>query len=107
MAGKDLKDLLVHQLKDTLYAENAILKALRQLAEAARSEEPNGALAVHLEETKGQMELLKRVFKLLGEKPESVECAAIKGVIYEGEEMMGEFGRGEALDAGLIASAQR
>lgn len=106
MAGKNLKDLLVHQLKDTLYAENAILKALPKLAEAARSEELKGAFAVHLEETKGQVERLKRVFKLLGEKPEGVECAAIKGIISEGEEMMEEFGGGDALDAGLIASAQ-
>src|SRR4051812_31310029 len=39
MAEKDLKALFVHQLKDTYFAENAILKTLPQMAEAARSEE--------------------------------------------------------------------
>src|SRR5215207_7757801 len=39
MAEKDLKALFVHQLKDTYYAENAILKALPQMAEAAQSDE--------------------------------------------------------------------
>jgi ferritin-like metal-binding protein YciE len=106
MAGKDLKALLLHQLKDTLYAENAILKALPKLAAAAQSEELRGALGVHLEETKKQVERLKQVFKLLGEKPEGVKCPAIDGIIEEGNEVMEEFGDGDALDAGLIASAQ-
>jgi len=106
MAGKDLKDLLIHQLKDTYYAENAILEALPKLAEAARSEELKGAFAVHVEETKTHVERLKKVFKLLGEKAEGVECEAINGIISEGEEVMEEFGDGDALDAGLIASAQ-
>ena len=42
MAEKDLKALFVHQLKDTYFAENAILKALPQMAEAAQSEELKG-----------------------------------------------------------------
>jgi ferritin-like metal-binding protein YciE len=32
MAEKDLKALFLHQLKDTYFAENAILKALPQMA---------------------------------------------------------------------------
>src|SRR5215213_5917461 len=46
MAEKDLNALFVHQLKDTYFAENAILKALPQMAEAAQSKELKGALAV-------------------------------------------------------------
>lgn len=106
MAGKALKALLIHQLKDTYYAENAILKALPKLAEAAQSEELKGAFGVHVQETKKQVDRLKQVFKLLGEKPEGEKCPAIDGIIEEGEEVMEEFGDGDALDAGLIASAQ-
>jgi ferritin-like metal-binding protein YciE len=106
MAGKDLKDLFLHQLKDTYYAENAIVKALPKLAEAAKSEELKGAFAVHLNETKNQIKRLDQVFKLLGEKAESVECEAIQGIISEGEEVIEEFSGGDALDAGLIAAAQ-
>ena len=106
MADKDLKALFVNQLKDTYYAENAILKALPKLAEAATSEELKGVFGVHLEETKDQVERLRRVFKLLGEKAEGEECAAIEGIISEGEKIIEEFSGGESLDAGLIASAQ-
>jgi ferritin-like metal-binding protein YciE len=106
MAEKDLKALFLHQLKDTYFAENAILKALPQMAEAAQSEELKGAFAVHLKETEGQVKRLEQVFQLLGEKPAGVECKAIQGVIEEGQEILQEFSGGEALDAGLIAAAQ-
>ena len=106
MAGSDLQELLLHQLKDTYYAENAIVKALPKLASAAKSEELAGALAVHLEETKKQIERLDQVFGHLGEKPQGVKCQAIEGIIAEGDEVIEEFADSEALDAGLIASAQ-
>jgi ferritin-like metal-binding protein YciE len=106
MADKDLKALFLHQLKDTYFAENAILKALPQMAEAAQAEELKGALAVHLKETEGQVKRLEQVFQLLGEKSEGVECKAIQGIIEEGQEILQEFSGGEALDAGLIAAAQ-
>jgi ferritin-like metal-binding protein YciE len=106
MAEKDLKALFLHQLKDTYFAENAILKSLPELAEAAQSEELKGALAVHVKETEVQVKRLEQVFQIVGEKPEGVECKAIQGIIAEGQEILEEFGESEALDAGLIAAAQ-
>src|SRR4028119_279302 len=106
VANKDLNALFVHQLKDTYFAENAILKGLPQLAEAAQSEELKGALAVHVKETEEQVKRLERVFQIVGAKPEGVECKAIQGIMAEGQEILSEFREGEALDAGLIAAAQ-
>ena len=106
MAEKDLKALFLHQLKDTYFAENAILKALPQMAEAAESEELRGAFAVHLKETEGQVRRLEQIFEMVGAKPEGIPCKAIQGIIEEGQEILREFEDGEALDAGLIAAAQ-
>jgi ferritin-like metal-binding protein YciE len=106
MAEKDLKALFLHQLKDTYFAENAILKALPQMAEAAESEELRGAFAVHLKETEGQVRRLEQIFEIVGEKPEGIPCKAIQGIIEEGQEILQAFEDGEALDAGLIAAAQ-
>jgi ferritin-like metal-binding protein YciE len=102
MADKDLKALFLHQLKDTYFAENAILKALPQMAEAAESEELRGAFAVHLKETEEQVRRLEQIFEMVGAKPEGIPCKAIQGIIEEGQEIED----GEALDAGLIAAAQ-
>lgn len=106
MADKDLKALFLHQLKDTYFAENAILKGLPKLAEAARSDEVKGAFRVHAEETREQVKRLDQVFRVLGEKPEAVECQAIQGILAEGDEVIEEFGGSEAIDAGLISAAQ-
>jgi ferritin-like metal-binding protein YciE len=80
MAEKDLKALFLHQLKDTYFAENAILKALPQMAEAAESEELRGAFAVHLKETEGQVRRLEQIFEMVGEKPEGIPCKANQGI---------------------------
>ena len=106
MAENNLNALFLHQLKDTYFAENAIIKALPKLADAARSEELKGAFRLHLEETKKQVERLDRVFEIVGEKPEGVECKAIQGIIAEGDEVLENFGGGDAIDAGLISAAQ-
>jgi ferritin-like metal-binding protein YciE len=106
MPDKDLRALFLHQLKDTYFAETAILKALPKMTQAARSEELKGAFGVHLEETRNQVKRLDQVFKLIGEKPEGVECKAIQGIVAEGDEVMSEFGGSEAIDAGLISAAQ-
>jgi ferritin-like metal-binding protein YciE len=106
MAEKDLKALLLHQLKDIYFAENAILKAMPKMMDTARSGDLKSALGVHQKETEGQLKRLERVFQGLGEKPDGVECKAIQGIIDESEEVMEEFAGGGALDAGIIAAAQ-
>ncbi|KQQ81266.1 ferritin-like domain-containing protein [Aureimonas sp. Leaf324] len=106
MADKTLHDLFLHQLKDTYFAENQILKALPKMMEAAVSTDLKSALGVHLDETEGQVARLDEVFGLLDTKPEGVECQAILGIIAEGQEVMEEFAGSEALDAGIIAAAQ-
>jgi ferritin-like metal-binding protein YciE len=106
MPGQDLNALFLHQLKDTYFAENAILKALPVMMEAAQSADLKVAFGVHQKETEEQVKRLDTVFKSLGEKPEGVECKAIQGIIAEGQEVMQAFGGSPAADAGIIAAAQ-
>jgi ferritin-like metal-binding protein YciE len=106
MAEKDLKALFVHQLKDTYFAENAILKALPQMAEAARSEELRGHLPLTWEKPKVRWNAWSRYSRSWARSPRGVECKAIQGIIEEGQEILQEFQGGEASDAGIIAAAQ-
>ena len=106
MAGKDLNALFLHQLKDTYFAEQAILKNLPKMMDAAQAPDLKIALGVHQKETEEQVKRLDQVFKGLGEKSEGVECKAIQGIIAEGQEVMEEFGGSDAGDAGIIAAAQ-
>ena len=106
MAGKDLKDLLLHTLKDVYFAEHEILKALPEMAAKAQRPELKEAFEKHRAQTQGQVARLERVFGILGEKAQGVPCEAIKGILEEGREVAAEFEGGPALDAGLIAAAQ-
>ena len=106
MAGKTLKDLFLHTVKDVYFAEHEIVKTLPKMSKAAIAPALKQAFDKHLAETKGQIKRLDEVFGLLGVKPEGVPCEAIKGILKEGAEVMEEFGGSIALDAGLIAAAQ-
>ncbi|MCG7392005.1 ferritin-like domain-containing protein [Microvirga sp. ACRRW] len=103
---KTLNDLFLHTLKDIYYAEKQILKALPKMAKNAESEELKEAFETHRQETEGQIERLEQVFQILGKAARGVQCEAINGIIDEGKELMEDFAESEALDAGILASAQ-
>jgi ferritin-like metal-binding protein YciE len=103
---KTLQDLFMHQLKDIYYAEQQILKALPEMVKSAKSEKLRKAFETHLEETKGQVERLDKVFSLCGAKAEGQTCPAIQGIIKEHKEIAQEVSDPEAMDAALAADAQ-
>lgn len=107
MKIESLKELYMDELRDVYDAEHQILDALPKMEKAATSKELKAAFREHLEETKGQVERLERVFERMGEKPKRKTCKAMKGLISEGEEMVKSRGDDDTRDAGLIASAQR
>ena len=103
---KKLEDLFYDGLKDILYAERKILKALPKMARGASSEEVRAAFEKHRDETEGQIERLQQVFEIFGKRAVGKTCPAIDGIIEEGEEILDEYKKAPALDAGLIAAAQ-
>jgi ferritin-like metal-binding protein YciE len=103
---KVLKDLFHDTLKDIYYAENKILKTLPKMAKAAQSSELKNAFQEHERQTRGQVKRLDQVFKIIGEKPKGKTCDAINGITDEGAEIMKEYKKSPALDAGLLAAAQ-
>ncbi|UCA47561.1 ferritin-like domain-containing protein [Pseudochrobactrum sp. XF203] len=102
---KTLADIFLHTLKDVYYAENAIVKALPNVAKAAQDAKLKEAAEKHLEETKGQIEILKKVFKSIGKSAEGEKCDAIEGLIKETDGLIKEAS-GTALNAGLLAACQ-
>ncbi len=103
---KTLQDLFHDTLKDIYFAEKKILTALPKMAKAANSDELRAAFEKHEGETEGQVERLEQVFKIIGETPKGKTCAAILGILEEGQEIMKEYKGMPALDAGLLAAAQ-
>jgi ferritin-like metal-binding protein YciE len=107
MSMESMDDLLLDELKDLYSAEKQITKALPKLAKAAASEELKEAFQSHLEETRGHVERLDRIFEMLGKSPRGKMCRGMQGVIEEGSEILEESGKGALRDAALISAAQR
>lgn len=107
MALRTLEDLYVEQLQDLYSAETQLIDALPKMAKAASNTELKQGFEEHLAQTKEHKGRLEQVFKGLGKNPGGETCEAMKGLVEEGDEMMGMEAEPEVLDAGLIAAAQR
>ena len=104
--AKKLDELFHDTLKDIYYAEKKILSALPKMAKAAQSDELRAAFEKHEAETEEQITRLEKVFEEIEQKPQGKKCAAIEGILEEGQEIMKEYKGSPALDAGMLAAAQ-
>jgi ferritin-like metal-binding protein YciE len=109
MAAKvsTLEDLFLDEIRDLYDAEKQLVKALPKMAKAATSEDLKDAFTSHLEETKGHVTRLEQVFEELGQKPRAKKCAAMAGLVTEGQELIETIAESSVRDAGLIAAAQK
>jgi len=106
MAGNNLREALVDEIRDLYNAEKQLTKALPKMAKASTNDELRSAFEMHLEETQGQIGRLERVFELLDEKPRGKHCAGMAGIIEEGNEKLEEDLEDAVMDACIIKSAQ-
>jgi ferritin-like metal-binding protein YciE len=102
-----LRDLLLEELRDLYSAETQLVEALPKMAEAASSNELKTAFEHHLEQTRGHVSRLEKIFQEIGEKAAGETCEAMKGLIKEGEVLIKAQGPADVRDAGLIGAAQR
>lgn len=103
----NFQDLFVSQIEDLYDAENRLTDALPKMAEAATSTQLKQAFQDHLVETQGHVSRLEQIFRELNMDPKRETCAAMKGLIAEGDEMIKAKGNSDVKDAALIAAAQR
>ena len=102
-----LKELYIEELKDLYNAENQLVKALPKMAKAASSEELSQGFEEHLEQTRGHVQRLEKIFQSLGESPRGKKCMGMEGLVAEGAEVIKEDFEDSVMDAALIGAAQR
>jgi ferritin-like metal-binding protein YciE len=102
-----LHKLFLDELADIYNAEQQLTKALPKLAKTVKNDELREAFEHHLEETENHIARLDQVFESLGESMKRKKCKGMEGLIEEGEEVISEQKNSNALDAGLIISAQK
>lgn len=103
-----LKELFVDELKDILWAEKHLTKALPKMAKGATSEELRTSIENHLVETQNQITRLESVFQSIGEKAVAKKCDAMAGLVEEGKSIMEDTEDGSMTrDAGIISASQK
>jgi ferritin-like metal-binding protein YciE len=109
MASKvrTLEDLFIDLLKDLYSAEKQLVKALPKMAKNAQASDLQKAFQDHLKQTEKQAERIERIFSDLEGSPRGKKCVGMEGLVAEGDEIMKEAAEPEAMDAGLIAAAQK
>ena len=106
--GTEFREFFIDELKDILWAEKALLKALPKMRKAATGKELAASFESHLSETENQISTLEQVFDMMGEKPKTKKCDAMEGLLSETESIISDTEKGSAIrDAGLILAAQK
>ena len=106
-ASTALHELFLDELADVYNAEKQLLKALPKMAKAANSDELRQAFESHLQETEGQVGRIEELAQKMDESIKEKKCKAMEGLLKEGEEILEENEDSPALDAALIAAAQK
>jgi ferritin-like metal-binding protein YciE len=103
-----LKEFFIDQLKDIYWAEKKLVKTLPKMEEAATSQQLKNAFSSHLTETQGHVTRIEQVFDIIGEEADTTKCAAMAGIVDEGEDIIDETDEGTAQrDVGLIFAGQK
>ena len=106
--GTEFREFFIDELKDILWAEKALLKALPKMRKAATGKELAASFESHLSETENQISTLEQVFDMMGEKPKTKKCDAMEWLLSEAESIISDTEKGSAIrDAGLILAAQK
>jgi ferritin-like metal-binding protein YciE len=107
MRLETLEDVFVEQIADLYSAEQQLVQALPKMVGAAHSNELREALQKHFEQTQEHVTRLQEVMSHAPKTVPQETCKAMQGLIREGEEIVQAEGDHAALDAALIAAAQR
>lgn len=102
-----MDDLFLDELRDLYDAEKQLTKALPKMAKAAASNQLKQAFEEHFEQTRGHVERLEQIFESLAQDDSGKKCAAMAGLIKEGDELASDTEETAVRDAGLIAAAQK
>ncbi|RNA62412.1 DUF892 family protein [Chryseobacterium nematophagum] len=103
-----LYSFFITSLNIIYFAENDIVNFLEYMGKATVAEELREVLECQQLKAKKQVSHLKRIFKLLDEKPEKIESEFIKDILKENDKIMDSTERGSVKrDASFIIATQK
>ena len=107
MKLKNLTDLFIFELRGMHDAENQLIEALPKMAQAARDPNLKKAFENHLQETAHHVSRIDEILDILGLPHQDEPNAPMKALIAQGAEVIRDAGDDRAINAALIAAAQK
>jgi len=104
---QSMNDLYLHELRDVYNAETRLIEVLPRMADKASSPRLRETIENHLEQSTRQRERLEGIFAGLDAAPTGEKCEAMEGLVVEAMQIVTADGNDAAIDAGLIAMANR
>ena len=101
------RELFLHELGDILYVEKKLAnEVLPKLISEVSDDEFRNALEEHLEQTRGHVANVKKVFEQMDETPHAEECLGFEGLKAEHDKMVSETAN-ELVDSVDLGAAAR
>ncbi|WP_052496189.1 DUF892 family protein [Pedobacter lusitanus] len=100
--------LFVEELQDMLWADEHLLKLLRELEKAAENSSLKTMLNKHLTQTVIHVQRLREMFEKLKQQPKLEKCQGMAGLIAEAELLVEHTDRNPLVrDAAIIMAMQK
>ena len=103
------RDLFLHELGDIMYVEQKLsTEVLPKLVSEVTDEEFRETLEEHLEQTKGHLANVEKVFAELDETPHAEPCIGFEGLKAEHDKLLGEASSQlvDSIDLGAAARTE-
>ena len=103
------RDLFLHELGDIMYVEQKLsTEVLPKLISEVTDEEFRETLEEHLEQTKGHLANVEKVFAELDETPHAEPCIGFEGLKSEHDKLLGEASSQlvDSIDLGAAARTE-
>ena len=107
MALNNLKELLIHNLKDLYSAEQQAIDAMPKVAEKVHSPKLKKLIEQHLKQTEKQRDRAEKACKALGAEATGETCKAMAGLVKETQDFLKEKADPDVFDAGIVVLLQK
>jgi ferritin-like metal-binding protein YciE len=106
MAINSLQDLYVNKLQKIYDAEQQGLQAMQQLSQMVSNPDARQGLDAHRRQTEEQVRRLEQIFQRQGQRAQGQECASMRALVQETQQMAQQVQDPDTLDAFLISAQQ-
>ena len=104
---EEVQELLTEQLKDAYSAEKQALRCMQKTVRKASAPALRDGIQMHIEQTQVQIERVEQIMESLKVRPGRKVCEAMRGLVEEAQQEIGEHEKGPILDLVIVAGMQR